>query len=59
VSNPQPGEPGLSIYVASDRVGQLYPQAEGSLFVVFYDSEGYGLGILTSLHTEYKVKYVY
>jgi hypothetical protein len=33
-------------------VAQLYLQAPGSLFVTFYDSQGYGTGILTSLHTE-------
>jgi hypothetical protein len=27
------------------RVGQLYPQALGSLFVAPYDSQGYGEGI--------------
>jgi hypothetical protein len=31
----------------SDGVAQLYPQALGSLFVAFYDSQGYGGGILT------------
>jgi hypothetical protein len=35
----------------SDRVAQLYPQAPGSLFIVFDDSQGYGGGILTRLHT--------
>jgi hypothetical protein len=34
-----------------DRVAQLHPQAPGSLFVAFYDSQGYGGGILTHLHT--------
>jgi hypothetical protein len=34
-----------------DRVAQLYPQAPGSLFVAFYDSQGYGGGILIRLHT--------
>jgi hypothetical protein len=34
---------------SSDRVAQLYPQALGSLFVAFYDSQGYGGGILTRL----------
>jgi hypothetical protein len=29
----------LSIYVVSDRVAQLYPQAPGSFFVTFYDSQ--------------------
>jgi hypothetical protein len=28
-------------------VAQLYPWALGSLYVVFYDSQGYGGGILT------------
>jgi hypothetical protein len=36
----------------SDRVAQLCPQAPGSLFVAFYDSHGYGGGILTRLHKE-------
>jgi hypothetical protein len=35
----------------SDRLAQLYPQAPGSLFVAFYDSQRYGGGILTCLHT--------
>jgi hypothetical protein len=35
----------------SDRVAQLYPQAPGSLFIAFYDSQGDGGGILTCLHT--------
>jgi hypothetical protein len=34
----------------SDRVAQLYPQAPVSLFVAFYDSQGYGGGILIRLH---------
>jgi hypothetical protein len=33
------------------RVTQLYPQAPSSLFVASYDSQGYGGGIRTSLHT--------
>jgi hypothetical protein len=32
-------------------MAQLYPQAPGSIFVAFYDSQGYGGGILTCLHT--------
>jgi hypothetical protein len=32
-------------------VGQLYSQALGSIFVASYDSQGYGGGILTRLHT--------
>jgi hypothetical protein len=34
----------------SDRVAQLYPQSSGSLFVAFYDSQGYGGGVPTRLH---------
>jgi hypothetical protein len=34
-----------------NRVAQLYTQALGSLFVAFYDSQGYGRGIRTRLHT--------
>jgi hypothetical protein len=34
----------------SERVAQLYPQAPGSLSIAFYDSQGYGGGILTLLH---------
>jgi hypothetical protein len=42
----------LSVFMPpSDRVAQFYPQAPGSLFVAFYDSAGYGGGILTHLHT--------
>jgi hypothetical protein len=33
------------------RVAQLYPRALGSHFVAFYDSKGYGGGILNRLHT--------
>jgi hypothetical protein len=33
----------------SDRVAQLYAKAPSSLFVAFYDSQGYGGGILTRL----------
>jgi hypothetical protein len=32
-------------------VTQFYPQALGSLFVASYDSQGYGGGIRTRLHT--------
>jgi hypothetical protein len=34
----------------SDRMAQFYPQAPGPLFVAFYDSQGYGGGILSRLH---------
>jgi hypothetical protein len=36
---------------ASNRVAPVYSQAPGSLFVALYDSQGYGGGILTLLHT--------
>jgi hypothetical protein len=45
VFNPQPGRPGPCINVLSGRVAQLYPQALGSLFVAFHDSQGYYGGI--------------
>jgi hypothetical protein len=46
---PQPGGQ-VSVFMSpSDRVAQLYPQAPGSLFVAFYDSQVYGGGILTFL----------
>jgi hypothetical protein len=34
-----------------DRVAQLYPQASGSFFVAFYDSQVKDGSILTNLHT--------
>jgi hypothetical protein len=34
-----------------NRVAQLYLQELGSLFVASYDSQGYGGGIRTRLHT--------
>jgi hypothetical protein len=34
-----------------NTVARLYPQALGSLFVTSYDSQGYGGGIRTRLHT--------
>jgi hypothetical protein len=40
------GEPGPPVTRC-----QLYPQAPGSLFVAFYDSQGYSGAIITRLHT--------
>jgi hypothetical protein len=40
-----------------NRVTQLHPQALGSLFVVFYDSQGYGEGIRTLLHAGSDLKF--
>jgi hypothetical protein len=31
-------------------VAQLYPQTTGSLFITFYNSQGYDGGVLTCLH---------
>jgi hypothetical protein len=41
----------------SNRVAQLYYQTLGSLFIASYDSQGYGGGILTLLHTTPSVSY--
>jgi hypothetical protein len=41
----------VSVFLSpSDRAAKLYPQAPASLFFAFYDSHGYGGGILTTLH---------
>jgi hypothetical protein len=41
----------VSVFMSSrHRVAQLYPQAPGSLFVAFYDSQGYGGDIRPRLH---------
>jgi hypothetical protein len=50
MSKPQPGEPGPVFMSPSDRMAQLYPQALGSLFVVFCDLQGYSGSILACLH---------
>jgi hypothetical protein len=43
----------VSVFMSpSDGVAQLYAQAPGSLFVIFYDSQGYSGGILTCLHMD-------
>jgi hypothetical protein len=42
----------ISLFMSlSDRVAQLYSRASGSLFITFYDLQGYGRGIQTCLHT--------
>jgi hypothetical protein len=42
----------VSMFISpSNRVARLYPQAMGSLFIASYDSQGYGGGIRTRLHT--------
>jgi hypothetical protein len=41
----------VSLFMSpSDRVSDSYPQAPGSSFFVFYDSQDYGGGALTLLH---------
>jgi hypothetical protein len=37
------------------RVAKLHPRALGSLYVVSYDSQGYGRGIVTSIYTGYNL----
>jgi hypothetical protein len=40
------------VFISSrNRVAQLYPNALGSLFVAYYDPQGYGGGIRPRLHT--------
>jgi hypothetical protein len=39
-------------------MAQLYPQALESLSIAFYDSQGYGRGILTLFDTGMKNKYL-
>jgi hypothetical protein len=41
----------LPVFISPrNRVARLYPEALGSFFVAFYDSQSYGGGIRTSLH---------
>jgi hypothetical protein len=41
------------VYISSrNRVAQSCPQAMGSLFVAYYDSQGYDVGIRTLIHTD-------
>jgi hypothetical protein len=47
---PQPGGPDPRIYIPQGPMGQLYPQALGSLFVPSYVSQGDGGGIRRRLH---------
>jgi hypothetical protein len=58
---PQTGGSGLRIYIPQEQDGPVYPQDLGSLFVASYNSQSYGGGIRTHLHTlitqiSYKVK---
>jgi hypothetical protein len=51
IQDPQPEGPGPIFISPRNRVAQLYPQALYSLFVASYDSQSYGEGIRTHLHT--------
>jgi hypothetical protein len=44
-SNPQPGRLDLCIYIPPWQSGPVIPQAPGSLFVAFYDLQGYSGGM--------------
>jgi hypothetical protein len=46
---PQAAEPGPCIFIP-----RLYPQALGSIFVVSYNSQGYGGGIRPRYHTGWR-----
>jgi hypothetical protein len=48
---PQRGGPGPCIYIPQEQGGPHIPQALGSLFVAFVDSQGYGGGIRPRFHT--------
>jgi hypothetical protein len=47
----EPGGPSPRIHIPGNRVAQLYPRTLGSFFVASCDSQGYGGGIVTRLHT--------
>jgi hypothetical protein len=51
VSNAQPGGPARCIYVPLWQGGPVISQALSSLFITFYDSQGYAGVITTRLHT--------
>jgi hypothetical protein len=48
----------VPVFISSrKRVARLYPQEVGSIFVAFYDSQGYGGGIRPRLHTGSDLNY--
>jgi hypothetical protein len=52
IRDPSNLEGQVPVFVSpGNRLAQLYPQAQGSLFVVSYDAQGYGGGIRLRLHT--------
>jgi hypothetical protein len=48
---PQPREPGPCTYIPQEQGGPVIIPGTGFPFVASYDSQGYGGGILTRLHT--------
>jgi hypothetical protein len=48
---PQPGGPGPRIYIPQEQGGPVIPPGTGFPFIVSYDLQGYGGGILTRLFT--------
>jgi hypothetical protein len=48
---PQPGGPGVRIYIPQEQGCPVIPRALGSLYVRSYDSQSYGGGIPNSHHT--------
>jgi hypothetical protein len=48
---PQPGGPGPLMYIPQDRGDPVIPPGTGFPYVACYDSQGYGGGIPTGLHT--------
>jgi hypothetical protein len=49
--SPQLGGPGPRIYIPQEQGGPFIPPGTGFPFVASYDSQCYGSGILTRLHT--------
>jgi hypothetical protein len=48
---PRPGGPGPRMYIPQEQGGPVIPPGTVFLFVASYDSQGYGGGIRTRLHT--------
>jgi hypothetical protein len=49
--NPQPGGPGPRIYIPQWESGPVIPPGKVSILIALYDSQSYGGGILSRLHT--------
>jgi hypothetical protein len=61
VSSEPPNQEGqVPVFISPrNRVAQLYPRALGSLYVVFYDSQGYSGGIVTFIIPGGTGSYIY